>query len=702
MASQAATAVDPRRPGRRVPVQARRLGPPRAEGRGRLGAGRRRAPAGGVGEDPRAGARGRRPGARASAAGSRPIRAPACAPSASARTPTAAMRAASSGSPVWASSSRPGVDLAAGVGRAALPGGQLGQRPVQQAVQPPVAHLVAPGPGDLEVVAGPVVVAPVDRQRAGDQRPGDGGEATDLGGGRAVAEQLLGLVPAAELVERGGADAAHERGGRRRPTPRPTVPVPKAEHEVDEVVAPPGLDERAPQVDVGARHLGQVAELGRDLARLVQLGDRVVGAPLGRQHQAERRGGPGPRRRGRPPRGPAPPPPRPGAGLVGATRPHQRVRVRLDHPGPRRGGGGCAGTSSTASSYAARASSGRPVRYRYQPRRSCSRPARTRVVGHVRGSPAPRRPASAPGRPAPQRLAASAAAASSSSRSARGGRLGIGGPVPQADAPLEGPVGLGHRERGLGGAAGPHRRAEGGVEVSGPGPVAGEAGPPLVGRHAAASDRWRSARARGVGARAAGAARRGARRPAPPRAPGRGGTGTLPRRWSATRRPDLDAGRAGRGRARAAGGRRPPAGARPPSASRSCSTSRPPTAQARSTAAAPAGIRSTRLTTASRRCGGIGAPGSSASPAASSSTNSGLPSDRSTTLATTSGDGGVAQQGAQQLGDVARPEPAELEVAGAPAGQLGRELAQRVPGRDVLAAVGADGAAPAARGCCWR
>ncbi len=50
------------------------------------------------------------------------------------------------------------------------------------------------------------------------------------------------------------------------------------------------------------------------------------------------------------------------------------------------------------------------------------------------------------------------------------------------------------------------------------------------------------------------------------------------------------------------------------------------------------------------------------------------------------------EQGAQQLGDVARTESDELEVAGAAAGQLGRELPQRVTRRDVLAAVGADGA----------
>ena len=48
------------------------------------------------------------------------------------------------------------------------------------------------------------------------------------------------------------------------------------------------------------------------------------------------------------------------------------------------------------------------------------------------------------------------------------------------------------------------------------------------------------------------------------------------------------------------------------------------------------------------------------------------------------------EQRAQQVGDVAGTEAVELEVACAPAGQLGRELAQRVPGRDVLAAVGAD------------
>ena len=51
---------------------------------------------------------------------------------------------------------------------------------------------------------------------------------------------------------------------------------------------------------------------------------------------------------------------------------------------------------------------------------------------------------------------------------------------------------------------------------------------------------------------------------------------------------------------------------------------------------------------------------------------------------------GRVEQRAQQVGDVAGTEAVELEMACAPPGQLGRELAQRVPGRDVLAAVGAD------------
>ena len=64
----------------------------------------------------------------------------------------------------------------------------------------------------------------------------------------------------------------------------------------------------------------------------------------------------------------------------------------------------------------------------------------------------------------------------------------------------------------------------------------------------------------------------------------------------------------------------------------------------------------------------MAASGSSASAAASSSTNSGLPSDRSTTLAVDARAPAAAEQGAEQLGHLARAQPAELEVAGARAG----------------------------------
>ena len=50
----------------------------------------------------------------------------------------------------------------------------------------------------------------------------------------------------------------------------------------------------------------------------------------------------------------------------------------------------------------------------------------------------------------------------------------------------------------------------------------------------------------------------------------------------------------------------------------------------------------------------------------------------------------LAEQGPEQLGDLARAQAGQLEALGAAAGQLGRELAQRVTRRHVLDPVGAD------------
>jgi hypothetical protein len=103
----------------------------------------------------------------------------------------------------------PGGDLVAGVVEPSLPHRQLGQGAVEQAVEPAVAHLVAPRPRGLQPVAGQVVVAAVDGERAGHQRPGDRGEPADIGRWR-PAQQSLGVVPSAELSQGGGGDDARQ------------------------------------------------------------------------------------------------------------------------------------------------------------------------------------------------------------------------------------------------------------------------------------------------------------------------------------------------------------------------------------------------------------------------------------------------------------------------------------------------------------
>jgi hypothetical protein len=110
-----------------------------------------------------------------------------------------------------------GGHLAAGIVEALLPGRQLGKRAMQQPVEPAIAHLVAPGPCSLEALARQVVVATVDGQCPRHQGPGDRrdrGLAAPVGrsaGARlAGPQQAIGLVPAPQLVEGGGADAAHQ------------------------------------------------------------------------------------------------------------------------------------------------------------------------------------------------------------------------------------------------------------------------------------------------------------------------------------------------------------------------------------------------------------------------------------------------------------------------------------------------------------
>ena len=293
-----------------------------------------------------------------------------------------------------------------------------------------------------------------------------------------VAEQLLGLVPPAELVEGGGADAAHER---RAPGRRPARSCrAEGQHEVDQVVTPAGLDQRAPQVDVGARP----PRPGRRARR--RSGPPRAGGRWRRRcgprwpAPGRGRGGPGPRRRGRPPPGPAR---SASSARGGPRRPARPARARgrgPGRPGPAPRWAAAPGRASTASSYAARASAARPGAVQVPAPTLVQQAGSHGVVGHRRcrqglvdqGQRPDEQPAPAGGvGRGRQQLAAVAP----------GGRLGIGGPVPQAHAPLERAVRLGHRERGLGRPSGPHRGAEGGVEVAGRRPVAGQAGPPLIG-----------------------------------------------------------------------------------------------------------------------------------------------------------------------------------------------------------------------------